>query len=101
MQVNAPPSGGSCTACLTPRTTGVCGKYGLALLDTFELSCTGWADSDLPLQYRFGYRPIGNFTDVDTWFAWQTDASVILRLASGTYETLYVVSSLPVLIFSA
>eukprot|EP00466_Bigelowiella_natans_P017987 jgi/Bigna1/135752/aug1.30_g10460 len=41
---NLPPSLGQCT--ITP-------SQGMALITDFRLSCHGWSDTDLPLQYRF------------------------------------------------
>ena len=42
--VNSPPSLGACVA--NPQS-------GIALVTTFRLSCAGWTDSDVPLQYKF------------------------------------------------
>jgi hypothetical protein len=102
--VNPPPSGGACAACL--RATGAsaaCIKSGRALADTFRLACSGWADADLPLQYRFGFRSVvaGDATGGDdaesgagaagAWFAFSREAGVDLVLAAGEFDALAVV----------
>jgi len=62
--INQPPLAGSCEACnldYTPDSSGIaaCITSGRALRDTFRVSCTRWADEDLPLSYIFGYEISG------------------------------------------
>ncbi|XP_048586645.1 LOW QUALITY PROTEIN: polycystic kidney disease protein 1-like 2 [Nematostella vectensis] len=44
---NQPPSGGSCH--ISPT-------IGLAMITSFNMSCTGWQDNETPLEYQFRYR---------------------------------------------
>ena len=44
LRPNAPPRGGTCD--VSPR-------QGTTLSTQFTFTCTGWADNDLPLEYRF------------------------------------------------
>jgi hypothetical protein len=105
-QVNPPPSGGACIACLVSAGTvfgTTCSKTGKALTDIFRLACTGWADADLPLQYRFGFSaaPATNAGDGaaaggaggggGAWFAFSREAKIDLVLAAGEFDALSVV----------
>ncbi len=105
-QVNPPPSGGACTACLLSTgnvAEATCGKAGRALTDVFRLSCAGWADAELPLQYRFGFSAAaatnagngdvagGAGNGGGTWFAFSREAGMDLVLAAGEFDALAVV----------
>lgn len=57
--VDSPPRGGSCSVYPT---------IGNALLTSFRLGSINWIDDDLPLQYRFDWRP-GSIVD-DTGQNW-------------------------------
>ena len=53
--VNSPPTSGTFGACLAkPGQTG-CLKTGKPVEEEFRVSCAGWVDSDLPLEFQFGY----------------------------------------------
>ena len=63
VEVNSPPSGGSCTVCVSG---GGCSALSLAgsTDDTFTPQCTGWSDQHTPISFQFGYGSIlqGPFT---------------------------------------
>jgi hypothetical protein len=88
IQVNKPPTGGSCTACLSGGVN--CVREGFALIDAFRVECMGWADPNLPLQYRFGFRSLMDSADA-TWFAYSQEHFIDLMLPSGTFEVLAMV----------
>ena len=56
--INKPPSSGVCEVCNLDVGTG-CSTSGVALLDTFRITCRNWADEDLPLSYSFGMEMSG------------------------------------------
>lgn len=49
LEVNTPPQGGICKACLITGTAG-CSKNGAAIFDAFIVSCSNFADRDAPLR---------------------------------------------------
>ena len=99
-QVNAPPSGGTCTACVLTASAVIsssCVKSGRALIDTFQLACSGWADSNLPLQFRFGFRSVADGGSIggqgETWFSFSEEDSLDLVFGGGAFDALAMVSS--------
>ena len=85
-----PPQSGVCTACkysAGASSSSSCITVGTALLDTFRISCTGWADVNQPLKYRFGLR-----TSVgDDWFDYVPDNFKDMKLSSGKVGVLSMV----------
>jgi len=53
--VNTPPVSGTFTACLSRPGQNGCIKSGVPVTDEFRISCAGWVDVDLPLEYKFGF----------------------------------------------
>jgi hypothetical protein len=92
--VNSPPSGGSCTACVetSDTATASCINSGQALVDSFRLSCSGWADTNLPLEYQFGFRP-SIAGALETWFASSQEDTVELIFGGGNFDVVAVVHS--------
>jgi hypothetical protein len=84
LEVNSPPQGGTCQSCLTAEGNG-CSKTGSALIDTFVISCSRFADADAPLRYEFGYKVRDG---PEIWFLKTSWPSQELRLPSGTIQTL-------------
>ncbi len=84
LEVNLPPQGGTCQSCLAAEGSG-CSKTGSAIIDTFVISCSRFADADAPLQYEFGYK-VGDGPEI--WFVKTSWPSKELRLPSGTIQTL-------------
>jgi len=84
MVINQPPQSGTCHACRYISgsvQSDDCVTVGTALLDTFRVSCSAWADEDQPLRYRFGQRGSDGTYD---WFDYMPDTYRDLRLPSGT-----------------
>jgi hypothetical protein len=67
--INTPPAGSGCEVCKDDRTSTVCQKTGLALIDQFSIKCNNFADKDIPLQYFYGYRVQGASSPGINWFA--------------------------------
>jgi hypothetical protein len=73
--INAPPTGGSFSACLLPAGGAAvdqgdglaCERTGEAVVDSFRLVCANWADPDGDpfLSYRYGYMPLPLLHDPD------------------------------------
>jgi len=84
LEVNLPPQGGICQSCLAAEGNG-CSKTGSAIIDTFVISCSRFADADAPLRYEFGYK-VGDGPEI--WFVKTSWPSKELRLPSGTIQTL-------------
>ncbi len=84
LEVNSPPQGGICQSCLAAEGNG-CSKTGSAIIDTFVISCSRFADADAPLGYEFGYK-VGDGPEI--WFVKTSWPSNELRLPSGTIQTL-------------
>ena len=84
--VNTAPTGPSCTACLLSRQPGGCAQpqppVGLALIDTYRVSCLNWVDSESPLQYQFGYSIMGEGSKSMN-FEWSGSSSLALVLPPG------------------
>ena len=56
--INLPPSSGSCEVC-NLDAAGTCSNSGIAMITTFRVSCSNWADEDLPLSYIYGFEMVG------------------------------------------
>jgi hypothetical protein len=56
--INTPPSSGSCKVC-NLDVAGSCSNSGIAMISKFRVSCTNWADEDLPLSYTYGFETLG------------------------------------------
>ena len=50
LEVNLPPQGGACQACLVATRNNGCSKKGAAIIDKFMISCSNFADGDAPLR---------------------------------------------------
>lgn len=49
IEVNSPPQGGTCQSCLLTEGSS-CSKTGAAIVETFLISCSRFADADAPLR---------------------------------------------------
>jgi hypothetical protein len=88
--INFPPSGGTCGACRLGSAS--CAKTGRAVVDQFRMECGGWADENLPLEYRFGMQPLSDgAANAATWFAFSAEQRVDLLFPAGTYNALAIV----------
>jgi hypothetical protein len=56
--INTPPSSGSCKVC-NLDAAGSCSNSGIAMMSKFRVSCTNWADEDMPLSYIYGLETLG------------------------------------------
>jgi len=92
--INKPPSSGKCEACnLDAASAGTsCTTSGVALQDTFRVSCQLWADDDLPLSYIFGFEVSGG--DVTTFSPMGTPFKRQLLPAGAVALTAQVVDSI-------
>ena len=56
--INTPPSSGSCKVC-NLDAAGSYSNSGIAMMSKFRVSCTNWADEDMPLSYIYGLETLG------------------------------------------
>jgi hypothetical protein len=87
VEINPPPSGGKCEACLRKSSATTCTKNGRPLADLFRMECFGWADNMLPLQYQFGLQSLDD-TNTSTWFARSQENKIDFLLPTGYFNLL-------------
>jgi hypothetical protein len=81
--INTPPAGSGCEVCKDDRTSPVCQKTGMALIDQFSIKCNNFADKDIPLQYFYGYRVQGSSSPDINWFAPTASKNYMSLLPKG------------------
>jgi hypothetical protein len=84
LAVKAPPSGGARSACRLGSRP--CAKEGQPVIDLFRAECGGLADRDLPIQYHFCLRQLGERTTI--WFAYSAERRIDLLLPTGEFVVL-------------
>lgn len=94
--VNTPPVSGTFTACLSRPGQKGCIKSGVPITDEFRISCSGWVDVDLPLEYKFGYSKTtvsGNDTETETvWYDKTFDDARDVGFPVGSVQLLAIVN---------
>ena len=96
--INAPPTGGSFTACLLPAGGAAaaaqgdglaCERTGEAVVDSFRLVCANWADPDGDplLSYRYGYIPLPQLPN--PYAAAAADAMAAAEAMAGSNSTVW------------
>jgi cysteine-rich repeat protein len=97
---NSPPTGGTFSVCLLNLGDATsCIKTGVAVTDEFRVSSSGWADSNVPLLYKYGYEtepdPVtgGNVTTL--WFDPVKDNTRDMGFPRGSLTVMaYIIDSL-------
>ena len=84
LQVNVPPKGPRCEACLKGKSGSQCVKQGRPILDVFQISCNNWADPDSPLEYQFAIEGTFDGAFKELVFDWSRQSFHEAMLPSGT-----------------